>query len=474
MPDAPPQTRIAIIGAGISGLAAAHHALELTRSRKRNTQIDLFESSSRAGGSIKTIQKDDFLIEAGPDNFITNKPACLALAKRLNLSDQLLQTNDQFRKALVLRKNNLLPVPDGFLLMGPSRWRPMITTRIFSPLAKLRMAAELFIKPKRPNPDESLESFVTRRFGRQALDRLIQPLIAGIYTADPATLSLRATLPRFLEMEQNHGSVIRAMRKQAKKTNQSKSDAGPRYSLFNTFTHGMQTLTDTLIRKITPNHLHLNTTVTSITQNPDQSWTMTFDDGNAHTADHLILATPTFITAKFLAPFNSTAADLLSQIQYSSAAVINLAYNRDQIAHPLNAFGFVVPTIENRNIIAAGFSSIKYVHRAPSGKVVLRAFLGGSMQEDRLNRDDKDLIQLAHNDLTSILSIRGDPLFAIPQRWPNSMPQYKVNHLDLIADIKSNLDQHPNLHLIGSGYDTGVGIPDCIAAAEKTIDKIFA
>ena len=267
--------RVVVVGGGITGLAAAHRARELAGGGgpgEARPEVLLVEASSRVGGVIHTVERDGFLCEAGPENFVTNKPWGLALCRRLGLTEQILPTNDAHRRALIVRRGRLVPIPEGFLLLAPTKIWPMALTRLFSPWGKLRMAAEWFLPARSGVADESLASFVTRRFGREALDRAVQPLIGGIYTADPEVLSLRATMPMFLEMEQKHGSVIRAMRKQAKaRAPGSGQSSGARYSLFVTMRDGMRTLVSTLVDRIGAENIRLNTKVTGLTQGADMS-----------------------------------------------------------------------------------------------------------------------------------------------------------------------------------------------------------
>lgn len=468
---------ILIIGGGITGLAAAHHVRELAASRGLPLRSTLLESSNHLGGAIRTIQHDGFLIELGPDNFITNKPGAVSLCKRLGLESQLLPTNDANRRAMVVRRGKLMPIPEGFELMAPRNMYAMARSPIFSLRGKLRMWMEQFVKPPGNVEDESLESFVVRRFGREALDRLIQPLIGGIYTADPKMLSLRATVPRFLDMEAQHGSIIRAMKhekKQRKKAESNKpaasTDTGARYSMFMTLRDGMSQLPAALAAKL-GDTIQLNRRVIALARSENQ-WRVDLADGSHLSADGVVIAAPSFVAGQLLAPLDGPLSTALNSIEYASSAIVVAAYRRDQVTHPLDAFGFVVPTIENRSIIAGSFSHVKYPGRAPQGCVLLRAFIGGATQEGMMKQDDAQMVATMQREFESLLGVSGPPMFTHVQRWPRSMPQYFVGHMKLVESIRSMTAKHHGLELTGSGYD-GVGIPDCVTSAERAVERLI-
>lgn len=455
--------RIVVVGGGISGLAAANRLIELG-----HTDVTLLEASSRLGGTIETVHRDGFLIERGPDSFISEKPEAIALAKRLGLESQLIQTNEKYRRSFIVRDGRLLAVPEGFQLMAPSRMWPFLTSDIFSVAGKLRMAAELFVPRKSTNgtQDESLANFVRRRLGREALERMAQPMIGGIYTADPETLSLRATLPRFLDMERDHGSLILAMLRsgQAKKSGTS----GARYSLFLSFERGMETLIRGLA--LTKADVRLNTRVEGLRLD-DGAWTITTAREEIG-ADAVCLAVPAYVAASLLEHIDGRLAAKLRQIKYASTATINFAYKRSDIKHPLNGFGFVVPFIEKRSLIACTFSSVKFSGRAPAEHVLLRAFAGGALQPQIFGLDEADLVPRIDADLRELLGITGRPVFTEVARWERSMPQYQVGHLDRVTEIERDVSKLPGLTLAGNSY-RGAGIPDCIRSGETAAESIL-
>ncbi len=488
--------RIIVVGGGITGLAAAHRAVELSRERGLPIDVQLFEAGDRLGGNIFTHQRDGFLIEAGPDAFITNKPWALDLCRRLGIAGQLVQTNPSCRRTFVVRRGVLHPVPEGFLLLAPTRIWPFITSRLFSWPGKLRMAMDMFLPARRhgSDGDESLGDFVRRRFGREALERVAQPLVGGIYTADPNTLSLRATMPRFLDMESAHGSIIRAMRREQKQraagfwnlwhrrptgassaetaVPQAPADSGARYSLFVSFDRGMSTLVDALESRLPAGSVHRRSPVARI-RREGQSWRVELADGPEMTADAVVLATPAYVSSELLSGLDPDLSADLAAIRYASSATMTLAYRRDQIRHALDGFGFVVPAAECRSLIAVTFSSVKFPKRSPEGWVLMRAFLGGAMHGQVYDLPDDALIAAVQRDLRDLIGVQESPAFIELHRWSRSMPQYPVGHLDHVRRIMARLTRWPGLRLAGNAFG-GVGIPDCVHSGEVAIESLLS
>lgn len=462
--------KVAVIGSGITGLVAAHRLLSLDK----EAEVTLFEGSSRTGGLISTEERDGFLIERGPDAFITNKPGGIELCEELGFSDQLIPTDDRFRRSLVLRNGLPYPVPDGFMLMAPAKPWAIATTPVLSIGGKVRLLWEAFVTKKTDTKDESLADFVRRRFGNQALDRLVQPLVGGIYTSDPEKLSLQATLPRFPEMEQQYGSVIRATLAQQKKQNRASvesSGSGARYGLFVTPKDGFSSLMSTLEQQLTSTRrmeLRFECPVRSACRDNDQ-WQLETDD-STDTFDAVIITLPTHKAADLLKhdDFTSLSSNL-RQIEYASSAIVVSGHRLDDFSHPLDAFGLVVPAKEGRDVLAISFTSRKFPGRAPEGCVLLRTFVGGAMQPELLRKDDDALRKLVNNELKSILGMAAEPMFSEVVRYERAMPQYHVGHMDRIQQIENQLADCPGLYLAGSAYH-GVGIPDSIASARKAAE----
>jgi oxygen-dependent protoporphyrinogen oxidase len=379
-----------------------------------------------------------------------------------------------------VRNGRLRPVPEGFQLLAPSRIWPFLTTDIFSLAGKARMAADLFLPRRAVNgsSDESLSSFVRRRLGREALERMAQPMVGGIYTANPETLSLRATLPRFLDMERDHRSLVLALLRKARtnrKANQ-KGTSGARYGLFLSFDDGMEVLVNALEHSLAQVDVRVKTRVQSISWT-GASGTIQTENGDTLEADALCLAIPAYTAAQLLSTINPPLSTQLNQIKYASTATINLAYRRNAIAHPLDGFGFVVPFIEKRSLLACTFSNVKFPGRAPDDHVLLRAFAGGALQPDVFALEDETMLTRVEDDLRELLGISEPPLFAEVAKWKESMPQYEVGHLDRVQLIEIELQNIPHLFLAGNAY-RGAGIPDCIrsgeAAAEKIVNSLAA
>ncbi|MGH7358350.1 MAG: protoporphyrinogen oxidase, partial [Candidatus Rokuibacteriota bacterium] len=429
----------------------------------------LLEATDRLGGTIRTERVDGFLLEAGPDSFISEKPWALALAERIGLGAQLRRTDDRFRRTYVVRRGRLEPLPEGFLLLAPTRVGPVLRSRVFSWRGKLRLGLDLVLPRRRSAGDESLGSFVRRRLGREALERVAQPLVGGIYTADPDRLSLAATMPRFLALEQAHRSLILGLRR-ATRPGEAAGASGARWSLFVTLAEGMEALVTALTARVPPAVLRVGAAVTTVAPKSD-GWEVRLASGERLAADGVVLAGPAPRMAAVVRAADGWLGRQLDGIAYASSATVALAYPRATVRHPLDGFGFVVPQVEGRTTMACTFSSVKYPGRAPEGFVLLRAFVGGALQATLLERDDRALVRLAHDDIAPLLGIGADPVLSRVWRHPNAMPQYEVGHLDRIAAIEARLETLPGLVLAGGSY-RGVGIADCVHAGEVAAERL--
>jgi oxygen-dependent protoporphyrinogen oxidase len=336
------------------------------------------------------------------------------------------------------------------------------------------MALEPVIPRRRVEGDESLGSFVRRRFGNEVLDRVAQPLAGGIYGADPNDLSLAATFPRFVQMEREAGSVVRGIRReQRSRSSVTKPESGARYSLFLTFQAGMQELVDGLVSRMPEGAVRLGKKMTEISFDQSQKkWAAITEEGEELECDGIVLATPAPVSAEMVSRIAPKLSRKLKTISYASTATVNLGYRRSDIPHPLDAFGLVVPAVEKRSIMACTFSSVKYEGRAPEGSALLRAFVGGMLQASELERTDGDLEATVRRDLADLLGVTAPPLFCRIQRHPRSMPQYRVGHLELVESIDGLLSDLPGLALAGSAY-RGVGIPDCVHSGEEAAEKVL-
>lgn len=467
--------RLVVVGGGISGLAAAHRAAE--RARAGELELVVLEASERTGGVARTERRDGFLLECGPDSFITEKPAGIELCRRIGLGDRLLPTNDRFRSTLVVRDGQLVSLPDGFQLLGPTRILPFLRSPVLSLRGRLIAGKDLLLPRGGPPPggDESLASFVRRRFGREVLERLAQPLAGGIYTADPETLSLASTMPRFLALEREHRSVILGLRAQARRAGRTASQAsGARFGLFVTLRDGMGSLADALAARLPAGAIRTGARVERVARGGEGSgarWTVHLAGGETIAADAVVLAVPAPVAGRLVAGTDDELASELSGIAYASSGVVSLAYRTEQLREEPRAFGFVVPAVEGRRIIAGSFSSVKYSGRAPEGTVLLRVFLGGALQASVLSLDDEELGRVAREEVAELLGIRGEPLLVRVQRWSEVMPQYRVGHAARVARIEARAAALPGLALAGNAYH-GVGLADCIASGEAAADEV--
>jgi oxygen-dependent protoporphyrinogen oxidase len=492
--QSPRRRRIVIVGGGISGLAAAHRLFESqsqNSSSNDKQEVVLLEASERLGGTVRTHRREGFLLEGGPDSFISEKPAALELARRLGLEGRIIGTNEANRRSFVVRGGRLRPTPEGFQLLAPSRMLPFLTTDIFTWRGKARMALDLVL-PRRAgangSDDESLAAFVRRRFGQEALERMAQPMVGGIYTADPESLSLRATMPRFLDMERRDRSLILSMWKNARRSasnaRHGRAASGARYSLFLSFDEGVQVLTDALAARLPRGSVRLNAKVESLdpvsvlkseatdVENGPRRWLLKTSGGETFEADAVCIALPAYAAARLMRDVDDELADELEAIPYASTATVNLAYRRADIPHPLDGFGFVVPFIERRATLACTFSSVKFKGRAPEGHVLLRAFVGGALQPEMFALEEGRMADAVRRDLRDLLGVESPPLFAHVEKWPRSMAQYHLGHLERLKRVRARLRPFPTLALCGNAYE-GAGLPDCVRSGESAADSLL-
>jgi protoporphyrinogen/coproporphyrinogen III oxidase len=445
---------------------------ELAAAREFPLEVQLLERGERCGGALETIRRDGFVIETGADSFLSEKVAAADLARRLGLGAELIPTRDIYRKTYVVRTGRLVEIPAGFSLLAPAYLGPIFSSSLFSPLGKIRIAMEPFITARTANDDESLESFVTRRLGREVLERVAQALAGGIYTADPKRLSMAATMPRFVEMERRHGSVTKGMRAaESARASKSSEVSGARWSPFQSFRNGMATLPETLAARL-GGSIRKNAEVVAMSRTGDV-WRLALASGDSIDADAVICAAPAYSASRILAPVSPSASKILSRVSYASAATVNLTFRESDFAEPPRAFGFVVPAVERRRIIAGSFSSFKFEGRAPVGAILARAFIGGELSRAMMNLSDDEMVAVVRDEFRALLGIGAAPGSAEVRRWPNSMPQYDVGHLDRVTEIERAITEVPAFAIAGAAY-RGVGIPDCISSGEKAADLIFA
>jgi oxygen-dependent protoporphyrinogen oxidase len=420
---------------------------------------------------LSTVHEEGFQVEQSADNFITTVPWGIDLCKRLGLANELVHTNPAFRQTFVVHRGRLYKLPDGFLMMAPTRLWPLAVTPILSPLGKLRAAWEYFLPPRPGDDDESMAAFVRRRLGREVFERLVEPLVSAVYAADMEKLSLLATLSQFREMEVNHGSLIRAMRHRMASARSAPAQSGARYSMFVTPRGGLSSIVRAIAGRLPQGMVRLDQPVERIERSEGQ-WRVYAAAGQAESCDALILATPSHVSARLVRPMAPELADDLASIEHSGTAVLSVGYERTQIAHRLDGMGAVVPAIENSPMLACSFSSQKYGHRTPEGRVLLRVFAGGARRPELAAMDAAELEPLLLGELAKLLGIRGEPMYRNLARWPATMPQYHVGHRALVERIEAACAAMPQLEMAGNAFH-GVGIPHCVHSGELAAQRVL-
>jgi len=491
--------RTAIIGGGIAGLAAA---FELEQARKSGDPVEytLFEAGDRLGGSLASEIVDGAVLERGPDSFLTEKPAAIELCRELGIAGDLIPSNDAARKTYIVVKNRLVALPDGLMFLVPTKLFPTAMTPLFSIPTKIRMGLELLHPPRQHGgADEAVATLVERHFGREAVERLADPLLSGIYGGDAAELSARTVLPRLVEMENQYGSLTRGMlaahqqmrdkARAAQKKNGSINGNGngkpngngqpanngrPSRSIFTSLRGGMQQLVDALTARLDPSSLRLSTPVSALART-ENGWRVTAKD-SAGFYDSVIVASPAWAAGVLLRPVDAQLGEDLSAIPYSSSITVNLIYDEAKLGRLPDGFGFLVPGSEGRAMLACTFVHRKFLGRTPPGKAVLRAFLGGMRNESLLAEPDEVLIATVRRELREILgdSVLGplvEPEHAQVSRWRRAMAQYSVGHQERIERITGRVAALPGLRLVGNAYD-GIGIPDCIRLGRKAAKEL--
>lgn len=508
--------RIAVVGGGMAGLGAAR-ALEAARAQDAAVDWHLYEQDPRFGGKVHTVRRDGFVVEGGPDSAIIEKPWPIATAREVGIGDRFLDCNEDIRKSFVYTRGRLHELPEGIILMVPTRMVPFALSGLVSWPGKVRMGLDLLLPrggaatggpagAAGPALDESLGDFVRRRLGKEALQRIAEPIVAGIHAGDPEHMSVRATFPMFLDMELEHRSLIVAMlkRRKARQKAAPRDGAGaprtgaatgaggssggggrppgPR-SYFYSFKTGLQDLGDAIVATLPAERLHAGTGVVSLAQcgagcgaqAGSGAYALQLGDGTRVVADAVVLATPAWASGDLLRAVAPLAATDLSSIEYVSTATASVAFRADQVGHDLKGFGYVVPRSEDRPVMATTWSSSKFDGRAPGGHVLLRSFLGRAGREAAAQLDDDEMAAVVRAELREIMGITAQPELVEIFRWPRGMPQYRVGHVELVAHIEAAVARVPGIELAGGAYH-GIGIGDCLregsAAAERALEHV--
>ncbi len=464
---------IVIIGGGISGLSTAFFVMEEAKQHQLHVQCTVVERDARWGGKILTNQTEDLLIEGGPDSFLTSKPWAMELCRTLGLEDQLIPTKSENNRTFSLCRGVLRELPQGLLAFRPQRVETLVSGGLLSWRGLLRMGAERFWPTSSAGQsEETLGSFFRRRFGAEAFDYLIEPLVAGIYAGDADELSMEATFPRFKELEQEHGSVIKGMRAAQAK---ARAGAAPRSpgatpSLFMTLRNGLGTLIETLTQRLIGHGVELLTgcgcqNIQASVQQQGK-FSVFLENHKMLSADAVVLATPAFRTAEMIRQLEPEAANILEDIPYASTATISMTYPTELVEAHIRGFGFVVPRKEQRPLLAGTWTSLKWPHRSKNGETLVRCYVGGRGRQGILERDDRELVKTVQQELQAITNIANQATYTEVHRWVQGMPQYVIGHQARVAKIREHLQPWPLLHISGAGL-SGIGIPDCIREGKR-------
>lgn len=460
----PERCRVAIVGGGITGLATALRLVESGAFDVRDVVV--LEASGRLGGQIRTIHDGPYVFEAGADTMVTQKPEGLALCRRLGLESEIVRPYAAGATVYIARRGRLIPVPEGFALVGPTRLGPLLGSPLFSPAGKLRMIFERFLSADVTREDESVRDFVTRRFGREAFERAAEPVVGGLFTADCDRLSLRSTLPRFADLERRAGSVWRGL--SAARLSPAAA-AGPRASDPVALRGGMQGLVDRLAERLGAATVVTGARVSRLARTP-RGLTLAFDGRASLLADAIVLASPAFVSAELVRDVAPRLAAGLAGLEHASCATVNLVYDRAAVASPPAGFGFFVPRGEQSSVLAASHVSRKFEGRAPADRVVLRAYLGGALHPRILDGSDEELIEAAHAFLAPLLGLSSAPLLARVHRHDRAMPQPAVGDVERVRALECDERDHDGLFLAGGALGA-IGIPDCIRSGEAAADR---
>ncbi|MEW5959075.1 MAG: protoporphyrinogen oxidase [Chloroflexota bacterium] len=468
-------THVTIIGGGIAGLATAFYLQKKSREAGLSIDYTLIEQSPRFGGKIiTTTTPDGFVIEGGPDSFITQKPWGTQLCRDLGVADRLIPTNDHRRDVYVVNRGRLTPFPGGFRLAIPTEFIPFALSPLISPWGKLRMGLDLFIPPRRENGDESLANFFRRRLGSEAVDKIAGPMMGGIYTADPERLSIDSTFPMFVEMERKYGSLIKAMQAGKKKQPPPGSSNGQPPAMFTSLRGGMDELVETLVSQL-EGDLRPGCRVAGLRYR-SPGFEVLFDpaDRPPLATGAVVLAVPAYAAAPLVEALEPELARRLGQVRYISTANISLAYRYSEIRsqHDLNGFGFMIPKSEGRQILACTWTSTKFNSRVPADGALLRVFFGGEGREHQVDLPDEELMALARAEVADLMGVTAQPLAHRIFRWPRGNPQYDVGHLERVAGMEALAARLPGLFLTGSAF-RGIGIPDCVKSGLNTVEQIM-
>jgi oxygen-dependent protoporphyrinogen oxidase len=452
---------VVIIGGGISGLSAAFYLA------KRGVRSTIIESRPRLGGVIQTEHIDGCTVEAGPDSFLSAKPAALELIRELGLADEVIGSNDFSRKTFVWKRGRLVPLPDGLMMMVPTRIMPLVATPLLSWGTKLRMGLELFHAPQPHQEDQSVADFIEEHYGAEAVDYLAEPLLSGIYGGNPRELSVTSVLPRFVTLARQYGSLTRGVLAERAKAARTAATNGAAAPLFRTLKGGLSEMIDALAASIEGTVAVRRAKAQGVERAPTGYRIRV--DGDWIEAENLIIATEAHNASALLRGVDERLGELLCQVPYSSSMTVAVGYDaRDFVEFP-QGHGFLVPKKERRRLMACTWVGAKFPYRVPDGKIVARCFLGGTDDAAVLGESDDAVMAVVMEELREIAGIQAQPKFTRVSRWPLSMAQYTVGHPARLKEIEARVALLPGLHLAGNAYE-GIGIPDCIRMGKRAAE----
>jgi oxygen-dependent protoporphyrinogen oxidase len=483
--------RVIIIGGGVAGLAAAYK-IRRAADAGNDVGFTLVEKDSRLGGKLATDLVEDpdgrgtFVVDGGSDSFLTDKPAVHRVAKLLGIFDDETPTRDDNKKTFIVKDGKLVEMPDGIMMFAPTKIVPMATTKLYSWPAKFRMALDLVLPVREKwaegetaqQHDESVESFVVRRMGRESLDRLAEPLVGGVNGSDPAEMSLAATYPMLLQMEQDHGSLVRGFLAQRKKVEEMKAKYPPKpgaepRTFFSSFLLGLQYLTDKMADAAGRDSIRVGVGAAAI-ERAGEGWRVTLTDGSVLEGDAVVIATEVWAAEPLARGIDADIADVLATIPCSSSATILMGLDEADCPFDKKWHGVLSPAIEHEPVTGISLMSSKWPDRAPEGRVLLRGFVGGPRDQEIIKRSDEELIEIARQAFVKLLGVKADakPVFARVFRWEGGMPQYTLGHLDRIDRLEALTAALPGVALAGGGY-RGVGVPNCVDSGENAAKKVL-
>jgi oxygen-dependent protoporphyrinogen oxidase len=452
-----------IIGGGISGISTAYY---LAKGGARST---ILESRRRLGGVIQTDRVAGCTLEAGPDSFLSIKPAALDLIRDLGLSSQVIGSNDHMRVTFVRKEGRLVPLPDGLMMMVPTKIKPLLATRLVGWGTKLRMGLELLRFPRRQAADESVADFIVKHYGQEAVDYLAEPLLSGIYGGDPRVLSVTSVLPRFVELANQYGSLTRGVLAERARAAGRRAGAAPP-PLFSTLKGGLGQMVDAAVAALA-GKAQIWQTRAQIVERAGPGFRVKID-GDWLKTDRLVLACEGHSAAALLAPVDARLAELLASVPYTSSMTVALGFDAADFAVPPVGFGFLVPRRERRRLVACTWVGTKFSYRVPEGKIVARCSLGGWEDGAVLEESDESIVATVTDELREIAGVTAQPRFTRVARWPLAMAQSTVGHAERLAEIQARAAAIPGLHLAGNAY-TGIGIPDCIRMGRTAAEAIL-